>query len=366
MSTAHEPLDRLETNSSSGGPWIHSAAFDSAFFILAPLVGTVFLLLAPHGPSLPAMVLGALLGIPHYLSTFVFYLWDENRPYHRSRWIAFFAGPVIITLAYAALIKLKAWLVIGSVIYIWNAYHVARQNCGIASIYRHRAGVSDNTQKARTNAAILAVSMALTFWHVIDHPQVPQLLSALHASAVDILRYTLAGVAVYAVVRLAAAVVERVRTGRTPTVGEACFLATSLLMFNPYLWVRHSSVATLGMLLGHFIQYLGLVWLVQHRRFVRQESLGSMMQRGLAKLSTNLGLLLGVCVVTGGAFFVTQYLGQTNRRVFNYSESFLLLLALMHFYLDGLFWAFKDPQVRKTLGPLVMGRAPARPVGHTP
>jgi hypothetical protein len=363
MLRSHEPAEELAVESRREGSWIESPVFDLTFFVLSPLVGLGLLLFAPHGPSLPAMVLGALLGIPHYLSTFVFYLWDENHEYHRSRWLAFFGGPVVIMAVYTGLMLLDLFVIVGSVIFIWNAYHVARQNCGIASLYRHRAGVTDPAQRSTINGAIVGVSLALTFWHAADHPQLPRVLARIHPSAIDLLRIALVVTAVMALWRFGTGLRDRYRAGQRVGLGEACFLGTSLLMFHPYLWVRNSSVATLGMLLGHFVQYLGLVWLVHRRRFAKSVSIGSSLQRGLARVSTNLGLLLGLCLLTGGAFLVSQILGRTDATVNSYSEGFLLLLALMHFYLDGLFWAFKDPQVRRTIGPLVIARRPTGPAG---
>ena len=39
-------------------------------------------------------------------------------------------------------------------------------------------------------------------------------------------------------------------------------------------------------------------------------------------------------------------------------EAAYLLLAFVHFYLDGLIWAFKDPHVRSTIGPPLLLDAP--------
>ena len=39
-------------------------------------------------------------------------------------------------------------------------------------------------------------------------------------------------------------------------------------------------------------------------------------------------------------------------------SAMLLSLALVHFYLDGLFWAFKRAEVRASLGPYLMGMRP--------
>ena len=45
-----------------------------------------------------------MLAFAHYVSSFTFYLWDENRARHRTRWVAFFAGPVLITVTFCALV----------------------------------------------------------------------------------------------------------------------------------------------------------------------------------------------------------------------------------------------------------------------
>ena len=35
-------------------------------------------------------------------------------------------------------------------------------------------------------------------------------------------------------------------------------------------------------------------------------------------------------------------------------EACYLLLAFLYFYADGLFWAFRDPHVRRSLGPYLL------------
>ena len=54
----------------------------------------------------------------------------------------------------------------------WNTWHVSRQNCGILSIYRSRAGVSNLEQKNAANNAILSVSCFLATWNIESHNEV--------------------------------------------------------------------------------------------------------------------------------------------------------------------------------------------------
>ena len=73
-------------------------------------------------------------------------------------------------------------------------------------------------------------------------------------------------VAVVALARLGIAMYQRHRQGPAFSKAELAFLATSLSLFHPYLWVRNINLATIGVLVGHFLQYLGIVWLVHARK----------------------------------------------------------------------------------------------------
>ena len=61
-------------------------------------------------------------------------------------------------------------------------------------------------------------------------------------------------------------------------------------------------------------------------------------------------LMLGLFVLTGSLFLLLQI----------NLMAVTVALVLLHFYLDGIFWAFRRPEVRKVLGPYLTGwRAPA-------
>src|SRR5262245_32173862 len=76
--------------------WIHSPLFDGAFLILVPLLTLPIIVGIYFRIPLLAITAGVMLAFAHYFSTVSFYFWQENREYHRARWVAFFAGPVII------------------------------------------------------------------------------------------------------------------------------------------------------------------------------------------------------------------------------------------------------------------------------
>lgn len=336
-------------------PWIQSPTFDLGFFALAPLV-TLPIILAYSMGSRLALVAGFLLAYPHYVSTFAFYLWDENRPRHRERWMAFLAGPIVLAATFILLVLFRVPLVIQVVLFAWNTFHVARQSGGILSIYRHRAGVFDAAERNAANAAILATNGWFCLWNIGTHREVFPVLSWVATWFPRALFLGLGAFAAFALLRLLRVWVARTRAGRPPTVAEGAFLAASLALFHPYLWMADSAAATFSMLIPHYLQYLGLVWLLHRRRFARPE--GSALQVGLQRLSANLPVL--VMTLAGiGVFFLAANVVFTRLGVKAVYEAAYLLLAFTHFYLDGLFWAFKDPHVRRSLGPYLMrGAAP--------
>jgi hypothetical protein len=338
------------------GGWIESPVFDLAFFILSPLAGLALLLVSlDGGNALLTLAAATLIGGPHYLATYSFYFFDDTAAYHRQRWVAYFVIPILIILAVGAVAWFQLPIVIIVVIYFWNAYHVARQSCGIQSIYRIRAGAYDPRLKTITNAAIVSTSLAMTVSHLDWYPALHAFLSTPSPYLPDLLTYGALVWAIVSLARLGISMIQRHRQGPAFSTAELAFLATSLLLFHPYLWVRDANLATLGMLLGHFIQYLGIVWLLNSRKLA--DGTGSLGQRTLSRLWRDPWVLVPALIAGGALFMVLQI----------NLMAVTIALVLLHFYLDGLFWAFRRPEVRRSLAPYLMDGSPkpatARPAG---
>jgi hypothetical protein len=352
MMNPEDEIGALGRAADSRGRWIESSAFDLSFFVLSPLAGLAFLLAYPAGGTLLAIAAATLIGGPHYLASFSFFFWDDTAAYHRDRWVVHFLIPILI-IAFVGLVAIfEIPAVIVLVIYFWNAYHVSKQSCGILSIYRHRAGVFDLRQKTVSNAAIISTNLCMALSHTEWYPALHDILSIPSSSAPALLWQASAVAAAVSLVALSASLYGRYRKGTGPGIVELSFLVTSLALFHPYLWVRDSNVATLGMLLGHFIQYLGIVWLVNSRKFAAAGT-GSIMQRCLSRLWGDPRVLLLGFLAAGALFMLLQL----------QVAAVAITLVLLHFYLDGVFWAFRRPEVRKALGPYLMGwrRAGAAP-----
>jgi hypothetical protein len=336
--------------------WIESPAFDLVLLALVPLT-TAPIALAPFVAASPSgiglSVVAFLLATAHYLSTFAFYFWDENRDYHRVHWRAFFGGPLVLAAGFVAILALRVDVVILFTLFLWNTYHVARQSCGLVSLYRHRAGVTDPSQKNVTNLAIVATNFFMALWNIESFVEVQPILAAVGPRGVSLIRTACGLVAALALVRLARALRTRSRAGQSVRGPELAMLTAGLLMFHPYLWFPDTMTATFAMLAPHYLQYLALLWLLHRRRFTTGKgSSGAALLRWISASTPHLCLALLVLSVP---FLVAR--SMMGRLGWAYQFSMLyMLLAFVHFYLDSLFWAFKQPHVRRTLGPYLTPR----------
>ena len=338
-----EPFSSTGTSEQRG--WIQSRLYDLSLFTLSPFAGLVVIAAAlgsTKGTYLIALAT-YLVAIPHYVSSFSFYLGDENRAYYRTRRLAFFVGPTVILLAVVGLRVLRFDAIVQSTMYVWNVYHVSLQSAGILSIYR-RLNRGLITEKPFAHASILGVGATMAAWHIEHFAPLYGLLREIRFPVWTI-RPALVGFAVTALVLYLRRLMRRPTRVSGSEVG---FLVSALLLFHPYLWVRDLSLATFGMLMGHFLQYLGMVWLLNRRKYA--EAQGSDHQRILSAVSKS-SPLLAVSLASIGLMF---YLAQRGSSWLGVPLTYVILwnsLTLVHFYLDGLVWAFKDPFVRKSVGP---------------
>jgi hypothetical protein len=328
--------------------WIHSPGLDLPLLILSPLVGVAMVLSqVATGKMWAPLAVSYLVGIPHYLSTLTFYMGDDNRGHYRARWPAFFMGPLLIVAAVLSLRLAGIHAPVLAAIFVWNIFHVARQSAGILSIYR-RLNRGPECERIPAHRAILAVNATMAVWNIEAFAPLNDAFVAIHASIPGLLRA--AGV-VASLVTLAQLGLARRKRTEPISFPEGAFLLTSLLLFHPYLWVEDSGLATLGMLTGHFFQYLAMVWLV-HRRKYGVHPGGSAAQRLLGRISSHGTVLLGAIVASGLLLYaftkVTEAMGANMAYIIVWNT-----MVLIHFYLDGLIWAFRNPFVRASLGPYV-------------
>jgi len=336
------------------GKWIESPLYDSLFFVAAPVLGALYLLAylaAPHLRIIPGIFF--TVGMAHYLSTFTFYLGDDNRAHYRSHAAAFFAGPVALLIA-AGLMRFGPLLpILLTIIYLWNVWHISLQNCGILSVYRHLGG-GPRDEKRFANGLILAIAAAAVAVQIRTFDPLDHLLTRMSPQTPAIVVDIAIGFAVIAGLIYGWRVVRRTRAGMPLRSPEAIFLISSIALFHPFFWAANASDATNGVLFGHFVQYLALVWLLHKRKYM--PGTGSALQNALAFLSRNFLLLGGLMFTLAFAFYMMSKIAQTYGAYGIWAWLFNSLV-LMHFYLDGWIWAFKRPYVRQSLGPYLSPQA---------
>jgi hypothetical protein len=332
--------------------WIHSAGFDFFLLICAPLV--TLPIFAGIYLRIPFLAIGCAfaLAFSHYMSTLAFYFWNDNREYHRSRWLAFFVGPLLLAAIYGLLIGFEVPYVVQVVLLGWNTWHVSRQNCGILSIYRSRAGVSNLAQKNAANHAILAISCFLAVWNIESHREVMGFFGWFSTELSWIIKVVLGAVAAFYAVQLVIALARR----KEPLgLAEGLFLVASLAFFYPYLFIRDSNIATLAMLLPHYVQYLTLVWLLHRRKFGTTNEGAPVILR---QISSKLIVLIPVLIAVGfPIYWIWGYMVSAGMEW--WFGAVYVLIAFEHYYLDGLIWSFRRPHVRETMLPFLL-RHPAR------
>ena len=342
-------LERLDARDAARRGWIQSPGFDLSFFILSPLAGFALAILAvQYSVALPAVLIGAsyMIGVPHYLASFAFFLGDENRGYAGRSWLLFYVVPVLICIGVFALYAMQAAHVVFAALFVWNVYHVATQSSGILSLYRRLSG-GGAAERILAHRTILLANTAMAFWFIDRFPPLWNPMVALHDGLPGLVRV---GCLVGAIGYGLAYAREISRRGFPLSVAELGALGTGVAIFTPYLWVEDSNLATLAMLTGHFIQYLAIVWLLNRRKYVSSDR--SRGQRWLARMSSSWKPVVLFMLCAGMLFFALDR-GSRLLQVVTVFYALFNALAFVHFYIDGLIWAFRNPYIRRTVGPFL-------------
>jgi hypothetical protein len=329
--------------------WIESPRYDLWLLSLPPLLGIIVCAIAwGVDPFVIAGVSLFALGMPHYLSTYAFYFDDKNLAYINTRKIAFFLGPVLIVGLLTLGLKFKFYLLIALWVDAWNVFHVSRQSAGILSIYRHLNGGDNRLEKLPANIALVCSAAGLYSVTIANQPSFHYYLSMLPFNVMPYMGPALLVAGVGGIVVLVARMKRRAIMMFSP---EVLFLATSVMLFLPYVLIKSRSTASSAMLAGHYVQYMGLLWLLNHRKY--KEEAGSTAQRLLAHVSRSIPRIVILLLVL---IAVTSL---TDRVVHHYNfmgfHTWILnIVVLMHFYLDGLFWAFKYRHTRDSIAPYLL------------
>lgn len=385
------------------GRWIAGPVYDAAFFLFPTLFAALFV--AAYLPfqtntSVIAFLNATILtfGLAHAFGTWFFFFDRENLAhYYRNQFFGFFVMPVLIFAAVIGLWYLElhwrntgtkiigdyTWLgIVNTVAYVWVHYHLTRQNVGFVGIYRHRHGITDPAQKDVDNRAIYLTALFLYMagWYYANGPVFMEILRAPWVGLVA--EYTRPGhepvhgpglmafIAFFALLALARCLWHRLRdlvATRGRSWPHLAMIATSLLFPMPMLfaitepepvWLMFGNTS-FG-LFAHYVQYVALLLLIAWNKY--PPAVASAMENKEVHVSrlhffgnrvNGMYLMVGFIVVFALLLYGLNIgLRQSGvQALMPLASAILIGFGMIHYWHDGLIWAFKDEFNRRSILP---------------
>ena len=315
-----------------------SPAADLSLFIAVTATALIPWLLSDrlHVRGYYILAFVALANGPHLISTWMrVYLSPTERfkrPIHYWLIPAFLAAFAIASF----LVGGAGPTLIRTVLFYWASWHFAAQSWGVLRLYqrRHRAAAAPEARLEKALVFLPALYCVLRrvytgpwtlFGVEIAHPRIP-------AWIVNALLFTC--IAMFCVY-LAMAVIRRVAWIRP------LFIACSAFGFAiPFNVIRDGTSAFAAAALWHAIQYIGIVWLYNRRRYANSN------ERGVIAWVSRPGRTLPYIALIALCAFAVYALAAIAAFAAKIAFQQLALalwtaLTLGHYYLDGVIWKTK-------------------------
>ena len=225
---------------------------------------------------------------------------------------------------------------------LWNIYHFGKQNFGVMSIYRGKAGSYDPSQRRFDLVFCLVVA-----WATVGLPIVHAAAKYSHFWFLGY--YEVLGA--YLAIALAGVVIMLVREWRTRKfcLPRVTFIVGQGIAMATVLWWSLGALALMSM--NHWLSAIGLAGHTYANH------------RGQTSYMPVFILFSGVVIVAGIALFCLLFVDLKNfsipTQVAATAVAFRLALGNVHFLYDRWVWRFSDPQVRATIGKDLFAIVPA-------
>lgn len=350
MSEARRSPDPSEARRS---PYLISARYDWAFFLLPPLVslllgivisGTSFSARAIQISGQPQTGSKFLIGILiHAHLVAVLFRSHGNATIRRLHPLRFFLVPVLLFL----LIRSSAWIALSaSVVAVWwDVWHSGAQTFGFGRIYdRNRGNPPDAGRRLDYFLnQVLYLGPILGGVTLVDHlVQLDGYRELGSQLFVAVPAYATAWRGRLALVFIALATIylayylfsyfRLYRQGyRVSPLKVFLFVSTSAC--SVYTWGFNTwGEAFFIMNLFHAVQYLALVWATE----------GNHLCRSLGRFGRSRGLVLSLFLISVLAYGVVAELVDLDRENL---WSITMVVALLHFWYDGFIWSVAKRQI---------------------
>jgi hypothetical protein len=323
--------------------WLISPAADLPLFVLVTFASLVpWVLTARFGWSwrwIAAFV--GLFNGPHLISTLtrVYFLRDERfrRPFHY--WVV--PGVLMLIVGFGKYVD-DEWsrVLIRTTLFYWASWHFVAQSFGILRLYQRKHGVYGTRRAALEKALVFLPALFFVLRRICTGPWELFGTYLLHPTTPPWVVNSVGAVT------LALAVVYATQAVRAPTPGgwlRALFLGGSAFgFFVPYMLLRTGTTAFAASALWHAIQYIGIVWLYNNRKFAGRRDVEGRLDRAVAWLSQpgRAPLYVLSMMVPG---FAAYALVKVVMPIYHFSlEAAVLGIwtggTLAHYYLDGVIW----------------------------
>lgn len=335
--------------------WILSPAFDLLFFVGSSIFVVLAWIAAEH-LALPSMaIIGTVAVIsngPHLASTWTRVYLDGHerfkRPFH------YFVVPALLVGFVVSMVYLEGRqsAVLRSVLFYWAFWHFVSQCWGILRIYQRKAGEVGKPIAHLERALVYLVALSpmverlhtgpwVLFGAEIWHPEIP----------VWMVRAVWLSTAMCALAYAAARFVQRASGTRVYWIRPVFIAATAVAFYVPFTMIKsNGGAAFAAAACWHGFQYLGIVWFYNRNRWKagvdpKAKLVSWISQPGRAvayflALLALVGIFYGSILVVGAFVLDEKTLGSLV----------WLSLTFGHYYLDGVIWKLRKPELAKTLG----------------
>ena len=347
---------------------IRSPLYDLVFFI-CPFWFTGLYALAIHAlPTYQPLIFlltYAFLAEAHFGSTWSFYLDAENRAFFRRSPLVFYWVPLAILIASLVLARFLGMATLLLLVAPLSAFHITRQSIGVVGIYRTRADDFSRVGRRLEEVSIYCGTvcfMGLAFARSlaerfagssflegtsgrIIHSMVGPLGWLAYAAAV-----IGAVCAVAAIVRQALLYVDR---GQPISLVRWIVFFYSVFLFAPYVvCARFDDAVAMGVGM-HYLQYLGLVWMINRNKYGGASTDASWTGELLRATGSSWQARVLVLGGYGLLMLVLRQGGLDLSRAETGSWLYVFPVALntIHFHVDRYLWRFSDPYIRTAVLP---------------
>jgi hypothetical protein len=337
--------------------WVINKKFDLVFFIGSMLLGLMYfvlLIFLPEQAFLITAIVWVLFAQTHFGSTWFIYADKRNRDYFRAHPLVYYILPLLIFAAVLGLGYAKQTLLV-VLISIASIYHVTRQSYGILQLYRAHNKEFDVLGKRTEAAGLFSWTLFFGTFGALRIPDFRAIFGPVLPLA-EVGVYVLGAVALVTLVMMIAQFVKRPQN----SLPKNLFLLNAILMYAPYLYasvilvdIYQMEIATLTSLTTHYMQYMGIVWLLNINKY-QGDTQYAAENPFMHKLTKHIpSILIAIIAYALLMAFFRWGIPESKTLLLKIIPNIVLAFTAVHFFIDSFIWRFRNPFYKETALPFV-------------